>query len=352
MAEALREHLGGPLHPPTGSTVALSDAAWARIEHLPHPSVEQAADLPYERQEAARLAVVEAELAAFELADALIGELQTFWPDLTHMYGGNVGREVAAHVGSVAVGRRRDDRQYLGTLCALIPWCAISVAPWYQMATAGGLVHSVEQFVTWLGDHPAARALDLIAEEGFWLQGVLSHAGMAVGWNSATAMVATAVAHCAIEVPEALHGDIIRVLRGLMVAPGLTEPMADLLLRLDGNALQTLGPDVAPGIDERLSLPEGTTARVLPALVAQLGVSAGDALREMAWRSAKRPPTVATPDRSALSGLAGVNMRVVSTLLIEAGYLAPPPGLRPGVYEDITRSLLTACQATDLDEGM
>ncbi|MFI0766128.1 hypothetical protein ACH4TQ_14775 [Streptomyces sp. NPDC021218] len=84
MAWALREQLGGPLDPPVGSTVALSDAAWTRIEQLPHPAAEHSAALSNEMRAEASRAKAEAEMADFDGAKELIDELVAFWFGLTH----------------------------------------------------------------------------------------------------------------------------------------------------------------------------------------------------------------------------------------------------------------------------
>ncbi|BBJ37399.1 hypothetical protein SSPO_001170 [Streptomyces antimycoticus] len=305
MAQALRDQLGGPLDPPVGSVVVLSDAAWTRIEQLPHPAFEYSTALSNEMRAEAIGAEAEAERAGFAVAKELIDELVAFWPDLTHSCGEDTTRKVMVPVSRQIVRRRRTDRDYLGKLLGLLPWCVTAVVPWYQMAKNGKLVSDMPEFITWLNGHPAARALESIADEGDLLDYLLSNSGLPDLAEPSVALMTIAAAHCSVEVPQALRGDVEGVLRQLISEPALTQPMVDLLMRLAPYALAYLGPDIAPGMDKELSLPEGTTARVLSALVTHPEVRASDRLRRLAWSSAKHVPTVAIPNCSPWGGVSG-----------------------------------------------
>ncbi|MFI0766127.1 hypothetical protein ACH4TQ_14770 [Streptomyces sp. NPDC021218] len=248
-----------------------------------------------------------------------------------------------APVNRLIVRRRRTDRDYLGKLLGLLPWCATAVVPWYQMAKNGNLVSDMPEFITWLNGHPAARALESIADEGDLLHFLLCNSGLPDLAEPSLALVATAAAHCSVEVPQALRGDVTGVLCQLLTEPALTQPMLDLLMRLAPHALEYLGPDIAPGMDKELSLPEGTTARVLSALVTHPQVRANDRLRRLAWRSAKHMPTVETPANSAWRGVSRAVMCALSMLLIEKGYLEMPYGQSGRAHEYALRNLLVAC---------
>ncbi|KAK1176662.1 hypothetical protein B7755_052320, partial [Streptomyces sp. NBS 14/10] len=350
MAQALREELGGPLDPPVGSTVALSDAAWTLIEQLPHPAIEYSAALSNEMRAEAISAEAEAERVGFAAAKELIDELAAFWFDLTHSCGEDATRKVMVPVSRLIVRRRRTDRDYLGKLLGLLPWCVAAVLPWYQMAKNGKLVSDMPEFITWLNGHPAARALESIADEGDLLDYLLCNSWLPDLAEPAVALMTIAAAHCSVEVPQALQRDVANVLRELITEPALTQPMLDLLMRLNPYALGYLGPDIAPGMDKELSLPEGTTASVLSALVTHPEVKASDRLRRLAWRSAKHVPTVATPNCSPWEGASRASVCALSMLLIEKGYLEMPYGQSGRAHENALRNLLVACPTPFPDE--
>ncbi|MGI5461227.1 hypothetical protein ACQEWB_50400 [Streptomyces sp. CA-249302] len=130
------------------------------------------------------------------------------------------------------------------------------------------------------------------------------------------------------------------LLADLLPDPMLTQPMVDLLLRLDPQALHVLGPDVAPGTDERLGLEAGTTARVLADLAVQRAFSGNRQVRQAAWRASGRAPTVEVPDFRGWSGPTVPTMRVVSANLAHAGVLAAPEGQPDAEYVTGSQRLL------------
>ncbi|MFC7820011.1 hypothetical protein ACFUTR_36010 [Streptomyces sp. NPDC057367] len=263
-----------------------------------------------------------------DAADALFYELHSL-----HSYGDKGPRQgVSSHICSIALRRRRTDLAHLEQMIGLVPWCMYAAAPWYRMAQTGGLVETPAQFIRWLGDTAAASALQLLAGEEHQLRFMLEHRHDNGRVPPEICLLATAAAHCHLDILAPLQDQVRSLLENLLPDPMLTQPMADLLLRLDPQALRALGPDVAPETDERLGLAAGTTARVLADLAAHRAFSGNRQLRQAAWRASGRAPTVDAPDFRSWSGPTVPTMRVVSANLVHAGVLTAPEGQSDAEY--------------------
>ncbi|MFD7431219.1 hypothetical protein ACFV6Z_29835 [Streptomyces sp. NPDC059818] len=325
MAHALRTRLGGPFPPSSTTTMRLPERVRTHIPLLPDTDREA---LDFSERWRTREHVEHLEAPLTNVADALFHELQ----DL-HSYGDKGPRQKLHYrICSLALRRRRTDLAQLEQMIGLVPWCMYAAAPWYRLAQVGGLVESPAQFIRWLGDSPAAFALQLLTGEEHQLRLMLEHRHDNGRVRPETCLLATAAAHCHLDIPAPLQDQVRHLLADLLPDPMLTQPMADLLLRLDPQALHALGPDVAPGTDERLGLAEGTTARVLADLAAHRAFNNSRQLRQAAWRASGSPPTVDVPDFAGWSGPAVPTMRVVSANLVHAGVLAAPEGRSAAEY--------------------
>ncbi|MGI5380606.1 hypothetical protein ACQEV2_41670 [Streptomyces sp. CA-251387] len=333
MAHALRTYLGGPLPPSSTTAMRLPEPVRTHIPLLPDTDRDT---LTFSERFSTREHTDRLEGPLTDAVDALFYELQ----DL-HSYGDKNSRQKLHYrICSIALRRRRTDLARLEQMIGLVPWCMYAVAPWYRMAQAGRLVDSPAQFIRWLGDTPAARALQLLAGEERRLCLMLEHAHDDGRVRPETCLLATAAAHCHLDIPAPLQDQVRRLLADLLRDPMLTQSMADLLLRLDPQALRALGPDVAPGTDERLGLAAGTTARVLADLAAHRAFDSNRQLRQAAWRASGRAPTVDVPDFGGWSGPTVPTMRVVSANLVHAGVLAAPEGRSAAEYVTGVQRLL------------
>ncbi len=333
MAHALRTRLGGPLPPSSATAMRLPELVRTHIPLLPDIDRDTLtfSECWNTLEHTDRL-----EGPLTHAVDALFCELQ----DL-HSYGDNGPRQQLHYrICSITLRRRRTDLARLEQMIGLVPWCMYAVAPWYRMAQAGRLVDSPAQFIPWLGDTPVARALQLLAGEERQLCLMLEHRHDDGRVRPETFLLATAAAHCPLDIPAPLQDQVRRLLADLLPDPMLTQPMADLLLRLDPQALRALGPDVAPGTDERLGLAEGTTARVLADLAAHRAFDSNRQLRQAAWRASGSAPTVDVPDFGGWSGPGVPTMRVVSANLVHAGVLAAPEGRSAAEYVTGVQRLL------------
>ncbi|MGX5397157.1 hypothetical protein ACWLMY_35515 [Streptomyces anulatus] len=283
------------------------------------------------------------------LEDELMDAVAPLFRDLhaLNSYGDKAPyRQFTLNVCSLARHRRRDAAG-LEEAIGLVAWCMYAAAPWYRLARAGKLAGNPAQFTQWLGDTPAAHALRLLENDAEHLERMLAYPHTYVRFTAETCLVATAAAHCGIDVPAPLHMCVRSMLADMLPDPMLTQPMAALLLRLDPHALQRLGPDVAPSTDEHLALPAGTTARVLAHLTAQAPFLRDKNLRHAAWRSRGTAPTVAVPDYAHWSGPTVPTMRIVSATLIHAGVMAPPVGTTPVAYVAKVQRLLAGTDDPD-----
>ncbi|WP_157869028.1 hypothetical protein [Streptomyces atriruber] len=325
MAQTLRARLGGPLPPSTTTAMRLPEPVSACIPLLSDIDRDT---LTFSERWSTREHTDRLEGPLTEAADALFHELQSL-----HSYGDKSARqELHFRICSIALRRRRTDLAHLEQMIGLVPWCMYAVAPWYRMAQAGGLIESPAHFIRWLGDTPAARALRLLADEERQLRLMLEHSHHDRRLLPEACLLAAAAAHCHLDIPAPLQGQVRSLLEDLLRDPMLTQPMADLLLRLDPRALRALGPDVAPGTDERLGLEAGTTARVLADLAAHSAFTGNRQLRQAAWRASGRAPTVDVPDFKGWSGPTVPTMRIVTANLVHAGVLAAPEGQSAGEY--------------------
>ncbi|MFI7019920.1 hypothetical protein [Streptomyces sp. NPDC050164] len=319
MATSLRARLGGPLPPSSPTVMRLPEPVRTHIPLL--PDIDREA-LSFSERWHTREHVERLEAPLSHTADALFYELHNL-----HSYGDKGPRqEVSSRICSIALRRPRTDLDHLEQMIGLVPWCMYAAAPWYRMAQTGGLVQTPAEFIRWLGDTPAASALQLLAGEEGQLRLMLEHCHGDGRERPEVCLLATAVAHCHLDVPHPLQDQVRFLLADLLPTPMLTQPMADLLLRLDPQALRALGPDVAPETDERLRLAAGTTARVLADLAAHRAFSGNRQVRQAAWRASGRAPTVDVPDFRGWSGPTVPTMRVVSANLVHAGVLAAPGG--------------------------
>ena len=325
MASSLRSRLGGPLPPSSTTALRVPEPVRSHIPLLPDTDREA---LAFSERWRTREHVEHLETPLTHAANALFYELQKL-----HSYGDKgPRREMSSRICSIALRRRRADLDHLEQMIGLVPWCMYAAAPWYRMAQAGGLVETPAQFTRWLGDTPAALALQLLAGEERQLCLMLRHCHDDRRMRPETCLLAVAAAHLGLDIPAPLQDQVRYLLADLLPHPMLTQPMADLLLRLDPQALRALAPDVAPETDKRLGLAAGTTARVLVDLAAHRAFSGNRQVRQAAWRAAGSAPTVDVPDFSGWSGPAVPTMRAVSANLVHAGVLAAPEGKSAAEY--------------------
>jgi hypothetical protein len=348
VADAALAVLGGPLSPGDLPLVEIPDVSWhfmstggpARVEHanslLRSVSWREVPSEHHALQQAA------AEEQGYAL-EGMLCPAQYAWENARRAGGDSFDRFIERNIRTVLDARcvsREDASRFL----ALTAWYTVAVHPWRHLAELAQLPLDDASFTAWAGQEDGARdALAFLAAGG---DGMLERLSIREHcpqrWKEpGRLLAAVAVAYSGAEPPEVIHAGLKATLGDLADDHMLTQPMADLLLRLNPRALDDIfGEDIAAVLDRDLALAEGTSGRVLRALIDRIGHVHDRKVRRVADRSAQAFPVTALPDYGGWSGPGIPVMRSVSGCLVRAG-LAEPDGMTPGEYLSYIRALWT-----------
>lgn len=348
VSDAARAVLGGPMPPGELPLTEIPDAAWrfmttggpARMEHA--RSLIRSAGRPTAPGENyAPLQAVERERE--EAAERLQGHVRRAWGHTSAAGGDSLGRCLERNTRAVLSAHcasRENASRFLG----LAVWYAVAVHPWRHLAEMTGMPLDDISFIAWAGCRNEVReALAFLSDCG---DGVLERLSVREHCPDARKspgrlLGAVAAAYAGVEPPEAIRSEVVSTLGDLADDHQMTQPMADLLMRLNPLALDAVfGKDVAAEMDRELSLPEGTSGRVLRALIERAGYVNDGTVRRMADRSAQALPMTSLPDYGGWYGPGIPVMRSVSGCLVQAG-LAVPDHATPEEYLADVRALWT-----------
>ena len=348
VADAALAIIGGPMPPGEFPLIEIPDAAWrfvstsgpARMEHanslLRSVSWREVTAEHHALQRAA-------EREQDEAIDQLLNCAQYAWGNAYRAGGDSFGRRVERNVSDV-LHARCADREDASRFLALAVWCAVAVYPWRHLAELAGLPLDDTSFTAWAGrDDQVREALTFLTSCGGGAIERLSRGEHSPQLEKAPGRMlgAVAAAYSDTEPAEAIRSDLAETLGGLADYHMLTQPMADLLMRLNPRALDAIfGKDVAAQMDHDLGLTAGTSGRVLRAFVGRHPHSNDPAVRRAADRSAQALPVTALPECGGWSGLGIPALRSVSGCLVRAG-LAEPDRMSTEEYLAEVRAIWT-----------
>jgi hypothetical protein len=293
--------LGGPLPPGDLPPVVIPDAAWDLITARP----------PFTDGIAKALWPHVTPGSMYCDRDATLSD--RLWHSLVH-----------------ATGVRWPGRAAADRALSLIPWFLTAVRPWWHLAVLAGIPTGDAEFTAWIAEDAEAQdALEILGGMGSGTLKTL--AGHPDKWDNrgfdgpGHTLAALTAAYSGVPVPSPAHDDIAQVLKRLARARTITAPAAVLLTRLRPDALnEVLGPDLTSMADRDLSLPPGTSGRVIRQILRHMGPASDDTLQRLADRSLHELPVTPLPDYGDyLGGPHVIDARVTSASLIRAGLAAP-----------------------------
>jgi hypothetical protein len=322
LADAALDTLGGPLPPGDLPDVQIPDSSWrfmsavdpGRRERMESLRVSDPRETFYERHRILQTMEREQEQPGRELRWAMHGA----WGRVNGLAGDRFGDQFDLNVSVVAetpCGSRAEASRHL----ALIAWYMVAVHPWHHLAQLGGLAADDETFIAWAGrDAEVREALEFLARRRQlerlpyeWYSPFEKGPGHLLG--------AVAAAYSGVT-PKAIVPHIIEVLGKVADDHQLTQPMADLLMRLNPRALDAVfGKDIAAEIDRDLSLAAGTSGRVLRAVVERIVHVNDPQVRRAADRSAHTLPVTSLPDYGGWYGPSILAAWTVSASLVRTG---------------------------------
>jgi hypothetical protein len=289
-----------------------------------------------------------------ELADAALAALggplppgdapDGIWGDMRRLGGnlleGSLERNISI-AREIPYASREDAARFRG----LLMWHLAAVDPWWHLADIAGRPLDDASFIAWAGQDAGTReALEFLAARGErilwklsadWKDWRYTHQALGPGRLLGT----IAAAYTGVPPADAISSDVADLLRKSAGDHMLTRPMADLLIRLDPQALDAVfGKDISAALDCDLGLPPGTSGRVLRALADRLDLDPHDKVRRAAARSAQELPLVALPDYRGWSGPMVPAAQTIAGSLVRAG-LAKPDRMTLEEYLADVRSL-------------
>ena len=348
VADAAIAVLGGPLPPGDLPLMEIPDVSWrfmstggpARVEHA--KSLARSVRLPDISSEYEELQRV-AEREQAEAADWLWRRARRAWGKVRGLGADSFDQCIERNTCAVLEARcdrRGDASRFLG----LAVWYAVAVHPWRHLAELASLPMDDTSFIAWAGrDDEVREALSFLAARGDGMLAKLSvREHCPRNWTDpGHLLAAVAAAYSGAEPLEVIRSGLATTLGQYADDHMLTQPMADLLLRLNPRALDDVfGRDVAARMDRDLSLPEGTAGRVLRALDSYVGHVNDGAVRRAADRSTQVLPVTAVPDYGTWHGTGIPAARSVGACLVRAG-LAEPDHATPEEYLAEVRALWT-----------
>jgi hypothetical protein len=348
LAEVALSVLGGPLPPGTPLTVpSIPDTAWEFMsrERPAPPECENPAFL-----RPGEVGRTDEEWRAWQdwrhARDQAERELR-WCAERSWGYAGGLAPGIFSHIlrGHVEAisGEYFADRTEASRLLTLAVWYMTAVTPWRELGELAGLPMDDASFIAWAGrnDKSVREALVILAtSKDGRLKALCSHWDEMRFARPGVVLAAITAAYAKVPVPGCIQVRLSPVLKEFAKDHEITQPMADLLHILDPDAVESVfGPDYAVQIDGELDLPPGTSGRVIRAVAARLGSSAGG-LKRVADRSVQELPVKALPDFRTAWGHGVITARVISGSLVAAG-LAEVPDTTADEYLAMTREIWT-----------
>jgi hypothetical protein len=340
--------LGGPLPPGDLPLIEIPDETWhfistggpARLEHA--ESLFRGVswrEVPSEHYALQQAVQREREAAAERVWDCA----RHAWSAVRGAGGDSFDSCLERNTRAV-LNASCDRREDASRFVALAVWYTVAVHPWRHLAELAGLPLDDASFTAWAGrDEEVREALAFLVGYGDWVLDRLSIREHCPQHEKAPGRLLGAVvaAHSDMEPPEIIRSDLAITLGDLAGDHMLTQPMADLFLRLNPRAVDSVfGRDVAAEIDCDLGLPPGTSGQVLRALGGKVGHIDHGPVRRAIDRSAQALPVTALPDYRGWYGPSILSARVISGSLVRAS-LAAPERMTAEEYLAEVRSLWT-----------
>jgi len=216
-------------------------------------------------------------------------------------------------------------RQQGSKLLALMVWYTVAVQPWRHLAELGGIALDDSSFIGWCGgqDPGVREALLFLASADPKMIGRLSvRVDDPRFYGPGHYLAAVAAAYSSAIPALAIQSQMKTVLGRCAQDHEMTQPMADLLVRIDQKALDSaFGADIGADIDRDLHLSPGTAGRVMLALVdpGRLGHISDPNLQKAADRATQTLPVTDLPDYGGWHGYGIVGARAVAACLVRAG---------------------------------
>lgn len=342
LADAAVTLLGGPLPPGALPVVEIPEATWLFMSRV-KPGHRERVDKfrksldHWDREGYLRWRDLCSEMD--EASESLWLYVRAAWAGVRRAGGEFFDRRLEAHFRKIAE-LPCDTQENASRLLTLTVWYMVAVDPWRHLAELGGLPLDDASFIAWAGSDPDVReALEFLTGR---LDGALGNLAEPRdrSWEDGPGHLLGAVAAAYSDtVPEPVRDRLARVLGQLARDHMLTRPMADLLMRLDPGALDTIfGRDIAGDVDRELGLPAGTSARVLRAIIKRVGYVEDGTIRRAADRAAQALPVATLPDYAGWHGTGIPTARTISGSLARAG-LAEPAGKTRDEYLECVREL-------------
>ena len=356
LADIAMDVLGGPLPPGEMPDIEIPEYSWSftsRIGPDHREYVDSLITSDYALWQSLRR---KQEEAARQLREATRGVWgRTCW-EADDRFGAHLDRNVSIVMETPCANRAKISRHL-----ALTVWYMVAVHPWRHLAELAGIAERDTRttysngykyppasapddkgFIAWAArDAEVRQALKFLAarrEGALELIPYRWHSTYEQGPGHLLGTVAAAYSGTA---PEAVQRDIAFALKQVAKDSQLTQPMADLLLRLNPRALDSVfGRNIAAELDRDLGLPAGTSSQVLLAFSQHFTPINDDAMRRAIIRSAQVLPTVPLPEYREWNGPSVMAARVISASLVRAG-LAKPKHETAEEYLAGVRSLWT-----------
>jgi hypothetical protein len=331
LAMAATDLLGGPLPPGDLPEVEIPDLTWLYMSRTDLEREERlrpllAAVNPQNRQ--AEEERYRTWLTLFHAREDAARKLQSCAHRAWGVAIGKGGHQFADdldHSISVIAGTPYKGREEVSRHLALTIWYVLAVHPWRHLAELAGLADDDEAFIAWAStDADVREGLEFLAARREGALGRLPYRWYSEFEEGPGHLLAAVAAAYSGIAPEAVRSQLAQVLEKVGDEHELTQPMSDLLLRLNPGALDSVfGPDVAAKIDCELGLDLGMAGRVLRALGEHITHINDPQVRRAIDRSTQGFPVTALPDYRQWSGPAVLAARVISASLVQAGLAAP-----------------------------
>jgi hypothetical protein len=350
LADIALDMLGGPLPPGTIPDVGIPGITWLymstteteRQERLkPLLAVVERAGLLAEGTERRYRLWLSLSHAKEDAARELQQRAHGAWGATCERGGDRFTKDLDLNV-SVVMETPYTDCGEVSRHLALTVWYMVAVHPWRHLAEIAGLAPDDETFIAWAGRNADVReALGFLANRRERALERLPHRYYGTWGRGPGHTLAAVAAAYSGTAPEAVRDHVTEVLGRMADDHELTQPMADLLLRLDPRTLDSVfGRDIAADIDRDLDIAAGTSGRVLQALAERIGHINDPQIRRAIDRSTRALPVVALSDYRDWSGPSTLDALVINASLVRAG-LAVPDHATPEEYLAEVRALWT-----------
>jgi hypothetical protein len=354
LADIAMDVLGGPLPPGEMLDMEIPEYSWSftsRIRPGHREYVNSLITSDYSLWRSLSQGQDEATRQLQEAAHRMWG--RTCWEG-GDRFGAHLDRNVSVIAETPCANRGQISRHL-----ALTVWYMVAMYPWRHLAELAGVAERDTRatynnrfkyppasapddkgFIAWAGrDAEVRKALRFLAARREGALELIPHRLHSIYEQGPGQLLGAVAAAYSGTAPEAVHRDIAFELGQLAKDHQLTQPMADLLMRLNPRALDSVfGRDVAAQLDRDLGLPAGTSSRVLLEFSRHVTVVNDEPIRRAIVRSAQVLPTVPLPEYRGWNAPSVMATRVISASLVRAG-LAKPEHETTGEYLASVRAL-------------